>query len=162
MRKVFDPNFAGLQIDWEHEQEVEFLGPAVLAGSSSQTAASCKLGKKSLYYLYPVSVRTAPTQLVLSYEDNPESWPTRFRWEVVKGELTIDFRDEFTRIPIGVSFWDSENDEREELVRDKDWVYLPRKQPSKMLVTPRGRITTTRLARPHQHLISVEPQPSVA
>ncbi|MES2668973.1 MAG: HNH endonuclease signature motif containing protein [Pseudomonadota bacterium] len=155
MRKVFNPDFAGLQIDWKEDREIEYLGTSVLSGRSFHTAATCKRGKILIHYLYPIDVIfDSPIRLILKYDDNPERWKPNWGWEVCRGRLIIDFEDSTRQKPISLSFWHEENNKVEELKEDQDWVYISSNQSKAPVeITPRGRIQTSRLERPLQQAI---------
>ena len=155
MRRVFNPNFAGLQIDWEENREVEYLGTSVLSGRSSHTAATCKRGKGLIHYLYPIDATfESPAQLVIKYDQNPKKWKSNWGWEVYKGKLIIDFEDSTRKKPIRLSYWYEESDEVEDLQENEDWVYIPSSQSiSPVRISPRGRIQTSTLERPLQQAL---------
>jgi hypothetical protein len=146
-----DPTIAGVQINWVEDEEIEYLGPAALSGRASCTAASSIRGGRTIYYLYPVEGRLrTPNQLVISYHLNPASWRDSWGWEVCKGDLVIDFNTTVTTVPERISFHHEGSGDIDELTEGEDWVYVPPQDVQQVAVKPRGRLMTSRLARPDQ------------
>lgn len=151
MKTVFDPTFAGVQINWVEDQEVEYLGAAVLSGKASCTAAACVRGGRRIHYLYPVEEKlSTPNHLILSYQCNPTAWRDSWGWEVYKGDLVIEFDGTAARTPERLSFHYKDSGDIEELTEGNDWVYVPPEHVPPATVKARGRLTTSRLARPGQ------------
>jgi len=150
MKTVFDPVFQGLQIDWHHDREVEFIGPAVLKGLAFNTAATCKLKNKVISYVYPITASRAQGTLTLEYRTSPFSWPSQ--WEAVPGKLTIEFADDASLEPAKVTWWNEDTSESSLLERGKEWVYVgPPTVP--VVLKVRGRLHTLRLQRPAQQAL---------
>lgn len=153
-RNRFDPKATGLQIDWEEDQEVEFLGLAALKGEASCTAATCKRGASAISYLYPVEVRECTaTRLELEYRVSPASWRPSWKWEVNPGSLIIDFRKDEARVPVRVSYRYSEDGDTENLKEGKDWIYRPPSRSVQVSISPRKKLATSRIERPGQQLL---------
>lgn len=148
MSHRFHSDFVGLQIAWADDDEIEFLGPAVLAGASNHTAATCKIGTRLMSYLYPVLVSDTGTQLALTYQRNPERWPDS--WEMYQGALTIDFQGASNRVPQSISFKYFYDGHVERLAKGTDWRY---QTSNSIKFEPRGRIALSRLARTRQQAL---------
>ena len=154
MKARFDKDFFGLQLDWEDDEEIEYLGPSVLTGAARCTAATCKRGSRTLSYLYPVKI-TKPSQgrIVISYENNPSDWSPSWGWQVCKGDLIIDLREAGSLAPRQVSFLYRETGEMLPLEEGTDWVYRESIPTDHFLKEPRERLKVSRIARPkQQHL----------
>lgn len=146
MRTVFNPSFVGLQIDWEVDKEIEYLGPAVLAGAASVTAATCLSGKRPISYTYPIDVvEKTSNRLILGYSRKPRGWPKS--WEIEKGHLVIDL--DRAGCPIRLEYHHASINQSELLARGKDWEYIATAAPGPKII-PRGRLQTSRLERPLQ------------
>jgi hypothetical protein len=150
MNKHFDLTIPGVQIRWEEDDEVEYLGPAVLKGNASFTAATCKRGDKQIYYVYPIQEKMQSQQLIISYHSNPSAWRKSWGWEVCKGELIIDFSVTDPSIPANISFRQEGSRETQILEKGTDWVYIQPQPVQLALVEKRGRKTSSRLERPNQ------------
>jgi len=151
VKKPFDPTIAGIQIDWSEDQEIEYLGPAVLSGKASCTAATCVRGSKRIHYVYPVDEQLlAPNRLIISYHRNPIAWRSSWGWQVYEGDLIINFRATELMVPEAISFRYEDSGESEDLVEGIDWIYVSPTQVCVPPITVRGRLVTSRLARPHQ------------
>ena len=153
MRSVFNRSFSGLQINWEEDGEIEYLGRSALSGRSAHTAATCRRGRGLIHYLYPVKATfDSPVRLVLTYEEDPKGWDPKWGWEVCHGKLIIDFAEQNTQRPNHLSYWYRESDEIEPLIEGEDWVYIAG-VPTTVEMIPRKRIQTSRLERPLQQAL---------
>lgn len=155
MPSDFNASFVGLQIKWDDDEEVEYLGPAVLFGSSSYTAASCRRGHNRIQYLYPVTSCRFQTRTILKYEENPTQWRTEWGWEVCKGRLSIDFGNGPDQPPTLVEFTnEDENLPDAELEPGVDWVYRASADiPAELGLQRRGRLQISRWERPLQRFL---------
>ncbi|PPJ41271.1 MULTISPECIES: HNH endonuclease [unclassified Pseudoxanthomonas] len=153
MPAKFNPSFIGLQIDWDDDGEIEYIGPAILYGSAAfvQTAATCKYGRNTIHYRYPAAAKRERNKLTLSYAQNPIQWNPAWEWEVYRGDLTIEFAD---GRPHKVSF-KYEGNELPHTVLDQgaDWTYQSEQTRTLPTPTPRGRLVTTQFERKGQALL---------
>jgi hypothetical protein len=105
--------------------------------------------------LYPVNIKwsSSSNQLVISYHENPSSWPASWGWEVYKGDLIIDFRGGDNPIPRSIGFRYHDSNEFQSLDEGEDWIYTSPEQTGIFGAEARGRLATTRLERQDQHLL---------
>lgn len=155
MTKNFDKNFAGLQIKWQEDDEIEYIGTAILNAPPSQakarTAAACKINGKEISYLYPVHMeRKTQSRLELRYIENPAGWSRR-GWELVNGVLAIHFNNDNEPIEV---VWHEEGNIPEQLQKGKDWEYKSKGGIDRdRLFQPRGRVLASKLERPRQQFL---------
>jgi hypothetical protein len=151
MNHKFDTSFVGVQIAWSEDQEIEYLGPAVLAGTATSTAANCVRGKMRIRYAYPITESMPePSRLIISYSSNPLAWPDSWGWEVYKGDLIVNFRKGGTFIPESIAFLYLDSGKLENLIEGEDWVYRSAEEVVVPAFEPRGRLQVTRLDRRNQ------------
>ncbi len=151
MRETFDPNFVGLQIDWEEDDEIEYLGPSVLSGAASYTAGTCRRSNRTISYLYPVKAKSSSqSQLILKYDRNPATWSESWGWQICRGELLIDFHELGRYVPRRVAFLYNESGEEVVLKEGTDWVYVEPTSGAQTHTEPKPRIKALRIARPRQ------------
>ena len=151
MAATFDQSFVGLQINWDDDDEIEYIGRAVLFGSASTalTAASCKKGTGTIHYRYAAKVRREHDRITLTYRDNPMQWEPSWGWDVYHGDLVIELADQRpSRITF---FYKSGRPSKTVLMEGDDWIYLSSEEARSLRpVKPRRRVKTTRLERDGQ------------
>lgn len=147
--KPFDPFFFGLQIWWEEDDEIEYLGPAALWGAATHIAASCSRGKRRIHYLYPVKLRALGSSRTreIHYHKNPAGWPRD--WELEEGDLTIEF-DLDGETPRTLSYRYRDGGETVRLDKGADWIYQSPKAAFSEEITARKKSRTLRIDRPNQ------------
>ncbi len=145
--KPFDPSFIGLQIWWEEDDEIEYVGPAALWGEATHIAASCSRGKGRIHYLYPVELHVSASSREISYHKNPAGWPKG--WELEEGDLIIEF-DPDGKTPRTLSYRFSDSGETVRLDKGSDWIYQSRMAAVSEEITAREKSHTLRIDRPNQ------------
>lgn len=147
--KLFDPSFVGVQIWWEEDDEIEYVGPAALRGEATHIAASCSRGKGRIHYLYPVEIRVSASSRTreISYHKNPAGWPKG--WELEEGDLIIEF-DPDGKTPLTLSYRFSDGGETVRLEKGADWIYQSPTAAVGEEITVRGKSYTLRIDRPNQ------------
>ena len=150
MNARFDKQLAGLQIAWDEDGEVEFLGRAALSGQCSYTAAKCLVNGKWLSYLYPVAAQKERNVLLLTYDRNPDAWSRSLGWDLARGTLKVEFRDTNSVEPLNV-WWRAEGaTEPVQLVHETEWTYIAEGEVVSIPFVPRGKVSVSRHERPGQ------------
>lgn len=148
MSDKFVEGLPGLQIDWEDYSEVECLGLGVLNGTSKFTEAQCVYGGRIRVYVYRVHVTRQESKIEIEYEREPTTWPKN--WGMYKGTLTVFLADKESSQPSRVTWQIRGESEPEELVHGKNWIFYPEEKVGPVNVVPRGKLKTSKLARPKQ------------